>query len=109
VDHNDVRLGGNQLEGMAYRILSPASTGYNGNGFRLPFQIIRGCGGKLRRQRNHDVGDGARLNEGIDAALEDGAAGEPGHLLRLVRPEAEATSASGNDGCNVSLQEKRLY
>jgi hypothetical protein len=98
MNHDDVRLTLDVLERVAYGVLASLAAGDDHNRLQAPAQIVGRRRRQVRRQRDNDVGDGVRLNERVDAVLEDRTARERGQLFRLVGPKAESASTRGDDG-----------
>jgi hypothetical protein len=52
---------------------------------------------QCRRERNDDLVDDRRVDEGVEAALKDRPTGKRGELLRLIGAEPQAPAARGDD------------
>jgi hypothetical protein len=98
VDHDHLGVPGDTFERAADRVLSAGAALDAEHWLRTTVQIVRRCGRQLRRQRDDDVGDGVGVDECVDAALQNRAAGKQGELFRLIGAEAQTASARGDDG-----------
>ena len=52
---------------------------------------------QFRRERNDDLVDDGRVDEGVEAALKDRPTGKRGELLRLIGAEPQAPAARRDD------------
>ena len=89
------------IEGIAHGVLPPLAAFDDHDRLLAPAQIGRRRCSHGRRQRNDDVGDRVGTDERVDAVLEDRTAPERRQLLRLIRPEAQATPTGSDDGSDV--------
>jgi hypothetical protein len=108
MDDHDLRVFVDPLERLPHRILPALAAVDDQNWFCPRAQIGRRISAQVGRQRDDDLGNGVRVDERVDAALENRAAAEGGQLLRLPGTEAQPASTRGNDCGNVSSQEAIL-
>jgi hypothetical protein len=80
-----------------HRVLAPRAAFDDDNRLCTRCEVRRPIRGQFRGERDDDLVYDGRIDEGVEAALEDRPASEGDELLRVIGAEALATSASCDD------------